>query len=181
MLLVRAITRRRNLSDVLILNADAQPVNYLPLSTVDWKEAIRYLYHDKCDVLEWYDDWMVRSPSWETKVPAVIMMKEYIRKKTEVRFSKSNLFLRDQYTCQYCNHQFSRTHLTLDHVLPLSRGGTTCWENIVAACTKCNGDKGNAVNWKPKYKPYKPGYYELVRKRKQMDYTIKHPSWEMFI
>lgn len=181
MLLVRAITRRRNLSDVLILNADAQPVNYLPLSTVDWKEAIRYLYHDKCDVLEWYDDWMVRSPSWETRVPAVIMMKEYIRKKTEVRFSKSNLFLRDQYTCQYCNHEFSRTHLTLDHVLPLSRGGTTCWENIVAACTKCNGDKGNAVNWKPKYKPYKPGYYELVRKRKQMDYNIKHPSWEMFI
>lgn len=170
------------MSDVLILNADAQPVNYLPLSTVDWKEAIRYIYHDKCDVLEWYDDWMVRSPSWETRVPAVIMMKEYIKKKTQVRFSKSNLFLRDQFECLYCNHQFARSNLTLDHVIPLSKGGKTGWDNIVAACQKCNGAKGDKTyGWKPKYKPYRPGYWELVRKRKMMEYSIKHPSWENFI
>lgn len=170
------------MSDVLILNADAQPVNYLPLSVINWKEAIRYMYHDKCDVLEWYDNWMVRSPSWETQVPAVIMMKEYIKNKREVRFSKSNLFLRDQYKCLYCNQSFGRRDLSLDHVLPISKGGKTNWENIVAACQKCNGAKGDKTHgWKPLYKPYKPGYWELVRKRKQMDYTIKHPSWETFI
>jgi len=169
------------MSDVLILNANAQPVNYLPLSVINWKEAIRYMYHDKCDVLEWYDDWLVRSPSWETKVPAVIMMKQYIKSKTEVRFSKSNLYLRDQYKCQYCGNEFSRTHLTMDHVVPTSRGGKTEWTNIVAACNPCNSTKGNRMDWKPKYKPYRPGYWELVRKRKQMEFTIKHPSWELFI
>jgi len=169
------------MSDVLILNANAQPVNYLPLSVINWKEAIRYIYHDKCDVLEWYDDWLVRSPSWETKVPAVIMMKQYIKSKSEVRFSKSNLYLRDQYKCLYCGYKFSRSHLTMDHVVPLSRGGKTEWTNIVAACNPCNSIKGNRMDWKPKYKPYRPGYWELVRKRKQMEFTIKHPSWELFI
>lgn len=170
------------MSDVLILNADAQPVSYLPLSVVQWKEAIKYMYHDKCDVLEWYDDWLVRSPSWETRVPAVIMMREYIKQKTEVRFSKSNLYLRDQYTCLYCEQPVAKMHLTMDHVLPISRGGTTCWENIATACNDCNSRKGNKIHgWKPKYKPYRPGYWELVRKRKQINFTIKHPSWEQFI
>ena len=169
------------MSDVLILNTNAQPVNYLPLSVINWKEAIRYMYHDKCDVLEWYDDWLVRSPSWETKVPAVIMMKQYIKSKTEVRFSKSNLYLRDQYKCQYCGNEFIRSHLTMDHVIPISKGGQTEWTNIVAACNPCNSTKGNRTDWKPKYKPYRPGYWELVRKRKQMEFTIKHPSWELFI
>ena len=170
------------MSDVLILNADAQPVSYLPLSVIQWKEAIKYMYHDKCDVLEWYDDWMVRSPSWETKVPAIIMMREFIKHKTEVRFSKSNLYLRDQYTCLYCDQKPAKMHLTMDHVQPLSRGGKTVWDNMVTACHDCNNKKGNKIyGWKPKYKPYKPGYWELVRKRKQMHFTIRHPSWEQFI
>ena len=91
------------MADVLLLNADAQPVSYLPLSVIEWKEAIMYMYHDKCSVLEWYDDWMVHSPTWETKVPAVIMLKDFVRQKTHVRFSKSNVFLRDQYQCLYCS------------------------------------------------------------------------------
>jgi hypothetical protein len=49
---------------VLLLNADAQPVSYLPLSAIEWKEAITYLWLNKVTVLEWYDDWMVRSESW---------------------------------------------------------------------------------------------------------------------
>jgi len=169
------------MADVLLLNADAQPASYLPLSIINWKEAIKYIYHDKCDVLEWYDDWMVRSPSWETKVPAVIMMRDYIRQKSEVRFSKSNLYLRDMYTCLYCEEEFSKNELTMDHVVPLSRGGKTEWTNIVTACNPCNGKKGNKNNWKPKYKPYRPGYYELVRKRRMLPITIKHPSWQKWI
>lgn len=167
--------------DTLLLNADAQPVSFLPLSVVQWKESVLYLYHDKCDVLEWYDDWVVRSPSWETRVPAVIMMKEYIRKSNQVRFSKTNLYLRDMYTCLYCNQQFSKTHLTMDHVVPVSRGGKTSWVNVVSACRECNTKKGNKIGIKPIYKPYQPGYWELVRKRKQLPFTIKHPSWNTFL
>lgn len=167
--------------DVLVLNADAQPVSYLPLSTIQWKEAITYMYLDKCTVLEWYDDWVVSSPSWETRVPAVIMMKEMMRRKRTPRFSKNNLYLRDLYTCQYCSTKYSRQDLTLDHVLPVSKGGKTRWDNIVAACKTCNSHKGNKSHMKPKTVPYQPTYYELVNKRKQLGVDLKHPAWSQFI
>jgi 5-methylcytosine-specific restriction endonuclease McrA len=169
------------MADVLLLNADAQPVSYLPISTISWKEAILYMYLDKCTVLEWYDDWLVHSMQWETKVPAVIILKDFVRQKTQVRFSKSNVYLRDQYTCLYCECGVTRTNATLDHVLPLSKGGKTNWENIATACYKCNATKANKTVMKPKYKPYQPGYWELVRKRKMLPFEVKHPSWEKWI
>jgi len=169
------------MADVLLLNADAQPASYLPLSIINWKEAIKYIYHDKCDVLEWYDDWMVRSPSWETKVPAVIMMRDYIRQKSEVRFSKSNLYLRDMYTCLYCEEEFSKNELTMDHVVPLSRGGKTEWTNIVTACKACNVRKGASMDITPLRKPYQPDYYELVHKRKQLKFDLRQESWKQYI
>ena len=147
------------MSDVLVLNADAQPISYLPLSAVQWKEAITYMFMDKCDVLEWYDDWVVSSPSWETKVPAVIMLKDFQRRRRTPRFSKTNLYLRDLYTCQYCSTPTPRKLLTLDHVIPICRGGKTTWTNIVAACGPCNVRKGNKTHMKPITVPYKPDYY----------------------
>lgn len=169
------------MADVLLLNADAQPISYLPLSTIHWKEAVLYMFHNKCSVLEWYDDWIVRSPSWETKVPAVIMLKDFVKSKKKVRFSKYNVFLRDQYTCLYCDQRIKRSEATLDHVIPISKGGKTNFLNIVTACKSCNGAKGNKTNMQPRYAPYHPGYWELVRKRKQLPYDIKHPSWEQWI
>lgn len=169
------------MSDVLVLNADAQPVSYLPLSTVQWKEAITYLYLDKCHVLEWYDDWVVRSEHWETKVPAVIMLKDMLKRKRRPRFTKYNLYLRDLFTCQYCSTQLPQTQLTLDHVRPISLGGKTNWENIVAACGPCNSRKGNKMHMKPNTVPYQPTYYELVGKRKIMGLDVKHPAWKQFI
>lgn len=170
------------MSDTLVINADGQPVSYLPLSIVQWKEAILYMYHDKCDVLEWYDDWVVRSQHWETRVPAVIMLKDYLRRTRNPRFSKTNVYLRDMYQCQYCHDAVTNKTATMDHVLPISLGGKTTWDNIVTACSPCNNKKGNTVKMKPYYKPYQPGYYELVRKRKQLgiDY-IKHESWKPWL
>ena len=167
--------------DVLVLNADAQPVSYLPLSAVQWKEAVTYMWLDKCNVLEWYDDWIVHSANWETRVPAVIMLKEMMRRRRTPRFSKTNLYLRDLYTCQYCNTQFTRSHLTLDHVTPISLGGKTTWTNIVAACNPCNSRKGNKTHMKPRNQPYQPEYYELVAKRKQLGVDVRHESWLQFI
>lgn len=169
------------MSDVLVLNADAQPVSYLPLSAVQWKEAITYMWLDKCDVLEWYDDWIVRSSSWETKVPAVIMLKEFQRRRRLPRLSKTNLYLRDLYTCQYCSEQIPRNSLTVDHVIPISKGGRTTWTNCVAACNPCNGRKGNKTVMKPKSTPRQPTYYELVNNRKQLDFDIRHQSWKNYI
>jgi 5-methylcytosine-specific restriction endonuclease McrA len=126
---------------------------------------------------------MVHSPTWETKVPAVIMLKDFIKAKTVVRFSKSNVYLRDQYYCCYCSAPVTKSQATMDHVLPISKGGKTNWENIVTACGSCNSRKGNKTGpeWKPRYKPYRPGYYELVRKRKQLPFQVRHPSWYQWL
>ena len=167
--------------DTLVLNADGQPISYLPPSTVQWKEAITYLWLDKVSVLEWYDDWIVHSANWETRDPAVIMMKEMMRRRKNPRFSKYNVYLRDMFTCQYCEAKIPQSQLSLDHVLPISKGGRTSWTNIVAACTPCNSRKGNKTNIIPIRRPYQPDYYDLVNKRKQLDFTIKHPSWEVFL
>jgi len=167
--------------DTLVINADGYPVSLLPISAVSWKEAILYMYHDKCDVLEWYDNWIVHSASWETNVPAVIMLKSYLRRTTDVRFSKANVFLRDNYRCLYCNTKVNNTNATMDHVLPLSKGGKTTWINIATACSPCNTRKEDKLHMKPAYQPYKPGYYELVRKRKQLPFQLRHDSWSRWL
>ena len=169
------------MSDTLLLNADGQPVSFLPLSAIQWKEAILYMYLDKVTVMDWYDDWMVRSTTWETRVPSVIMLKEYMHKTRKPRFSKGNLYLRDMYECVYCGCSVSKATATMDHVLPLSHGGKTNWENIVTACAPCNHAKGNNPKIRPTYKPHAPGYYELVRKRKQLGIEVRHPSWTQWL
>lgn len=169
------------MADTLVLNADGQPISMLPPSTINWKEAITYLWLDKVNVLEWYDDWIVSSANWETRVPAVIMLKEMYRRKRNPRFSRYNLHLRDMFTCQYCLTQLPQSKLTLDHVQPISKGGKTTWTNIVSACNPCNSRKGNRTDIKPKSVPYQPDYYELANNRKQLDFEIRHPSWEVFL
>jgi hypothetical protein len=165
----------------LILNADASPVSLLPLSTIGWEEAIRYLVTDKAVTLEWYDDWIVHSQNWETRVPAVMILKEYQKKKTSVRFSKHNIFLRDGYACQYCGTDVTRKTATLDHVMPTSHGGKSVWENCTTACAPCNANKGNNKKIVPKSKPFKPTYFQLAEKRKRMNWEHQHPSWANYL
>lgn len=165
----------------LILNADMQPISLLPLSTVDWQEAIRYMVLDKATVLEWYDDWIVRSARWETRVPAVLLLKDYQRPKTTMRLSKRNIFLRDEYICQYCGCEVVEQHATLDHVHPVSLGGKTTWENSATACKPCNYSKAANTKMKPKRKPHRPHFWELVEKRKRRGYHLSHPSWADYL
>lgn len=165
----------------LLLNADAQPINLLPLSIVDWQEAIRYMVLEKAEVLEWYDDWIVHSANWSTRVPAVIMLKEYQKPKTHMRLSKRNVFLRDQYICQYCGTECTDHTATLDHVHPTSKGGKNVWTNLTTACKPCNYRKANSTKMKPKTQPHKPDFWELVEKRKKRGFHIAHPSWTDFL
>lgn len=165
------------MSDTLVLNADGAPISLLPVSTVIWQEAIKYLVLDKCHVLEWHEDWIVRSANWETLVPSVILLKEYMKSKTTVRFSKSNVFLRDLYTCVYCDFKLQKRECTLDHVLPISHGGKTTFNNTVTSCSACNSKKGNDHRIRPKFKPYKPDFYELVNKRKRFPFNVRHENW----
>lgn len=170
------------MADTLLLNADAQPVSILPLSTITWQEAIRYMVLDKVEVMEWHDDWIVRSANWSTNVPAVIMLKEYQKPKNTMRLSKRNIFLRDRYVCQYCGTEVTEATATLDHVHPVSLGGKTTWENSTTACKPCNYKKAAHVGkFKPKNLPYKPHFWDLVEKRRERGFHISHPSWRYYL
>ena len=169
------------MADTLLLNSDAQPVSWLPLSTLTWQDAIKYMVLDKARVLEYHDDWIVHSANWETPVPSIMMLTEYMKPKTGIRFSKGNVFLRDAYTCQYCGTRLEKNKCTLDHVLPTSHGGKTTFENSTTACGPCNAGKGADKRIKPRSKPYKPDYWELVNKRKQMSFHVKDPRWNDYI
>jgi 5-methylcytosine-specific restriction endonuclease McrA len=168
------------MSHCLLLNADASPVSLLPLSLISWEEAIKYMVLNKAVVLEWYHDWEVRSANWSTKVPAVLMLKQFMRRKTTARFSKQNIFLRDRYQCQYCEILLDKNTATIDHVLPVSQGGENSWENCVTACWPCNAIKGNRYMM-PNRIPYKPSYFELINNRKKMLFHFRHPAWKEYL
>lgn len=167
--------------DCLLLNASGSPVSVLPLSIINWQEAIKYYVLGKADVIVWHENWTVRSANWETNVPSVLILKEYMKPKTTVRFSRSAIFIRDNGECQYCGTTLTSKTATLDHVLPSSKGGKTTWDNTVIACGPCNSSKGNNHNIKPRIKPYKPDYFELVNKRKKFGFNVKHPEWLDYI
>jgi len=170
------------MADTLLLNADGNPVSYMPLSTLIWEDAIKYMVLDKADVLFWHDNWIVHSATWETPVPSVMMLREYMKPKVTVRFSRSNVYLRDNGQCQYCGVHVERKNSTLDHVMPVSKGGKSTWENCTTACAPCNSNKSDTTKgWKPKIKPYKPDFYELVNKRKKQDFNVRYQEWLQFL
>ena len=123
----------------LVLNADYKPLSYFPLSICNWKESIKAVFLEKVSVVSEYNE-IVRSPSLEIKIPSVIALKEYVICSRKPAFTRFNVFLRDEFECQYC---FSHNNLTFDHIVPKSKGGKTTWENVITACSDCNTSKGN--------------------------------------
>lgn len=77
------------------------------------------------------------------RVPRVIMLQYYDKvPRRDVRLSRENVYLRDRNTCQYCGKRYKRSNINIDHVIPLSQGGETVWENVVCSCISCNSKKG---------------------------------------
>ncbi|XP_010276405.1 PREDICTED: uncharacterized protein LOC104611160 [Nelumbo nucifera] len=117
-------------------------ISYRPINVVCWRRAICLEFTEKADVLEYYDQ-TVKSPSGSFYIPAVLRVPHLLqvvkRRRIRQSLSRKNIFYRDIFTCQYCS---SRESLTIDHVLPVSRGGEWKWENLVTACARCNSRKG---------------------------------------
>jgi 5-methylcytosine-specific restriction endonuclease McrA len=112
------------------------------VARVSWRRAITLLWENKVEVVEEYENWTVRSVTFEIKVPSIIRFLRAVRfRKKAIKFSRENVWARDKGRCQYCGTKVSRLDFTYDHVVPRVQGGTTTWQNVVVACTPCNQRK----------------------------------------
>lgn len=181
---------------VLVLNRSWIAVN---VATV--RRALTLVYQDIARIVEPhdystydFDGWIeasqaakagkrIVSTSFEIRVPEVIVLRGFNKRfSKEVKFSRRNIFERDGNSCQYCGRKFDRCDLTLDHVMPRSRGGKSTWENVVLCCLKCNIRKGcrtpDEAHMKLLRPPEKPKWatrigVKIGRRAKE--------SWERFL
>jgi 5-methylcytosine-specific restriction endonuclease McrA len=166
---------------VLLLNSDWSPLNF-----VSGFRALNLLFKGRAEVIT-----LGEKPSfWEEKlttptksydIPATLRLVERVnRRYTAPRFRKWVLFNRDSWQCQYCGVKLDWHSITIDHVLPRSRGGPTNWKNCVAACKKCNLKKGSRLlpetGMQLKKNPAEPKVSHFW----EMGHSPWHPDWEMF-
>jgi 5-methylcytosine-specific restriction endonuclease McrA len=147
---------------VIVLNFD-----YSYLNTVDWRKAISYILKQKAEVVHTADE-VVKTVDKNLTKPLIVRLLKMVRSvyKKRVPFSYKNVMKRDKHTCQYCG---SRDGLTIDHVIPKSKGGKNTFENCVTACRPCNHRKGdkymNQANMHLRKKPYAPSLIEFLELR----------------
>ena len=168
----------------LVLNADFRPLSYFPLSLWPWQEAVKAVFLDRVNIISEYDR-VVRSPSFEMKLPSVIALKEFVPMARRQAFTRFNVFLRDRFACQYCNEPYPAHELTFDHIVPRSKGGRTTWENVVTACQTCNLLKGDRlphqVRMYPRKKPAQPSTFQLQENGRGFPPNYLHHSWRDFL
>jgi 5-methylcytosine-specific restriction endonuclease McrA len=162
-------------SRVLVLNSSYEPLN---VCTV--RRAIVLVLKEKAEMLE-IGSRQLRSESVTLPHPLVIRLVTYVRVPRDTgrrRITRRAVFARDSWTCQYCGRT---SHLTVDHVVPRSRGGTSAWENIVTSCAPCNRRKGDRtpieVQMHPRSKPRPPGPAVFIR----VAAPVVPPAWQQYL
>ena len=179
---------------VLMLNR-----SFLPIHVTSVRRAFNLLYlgiakvvnekYQTFDFQSWRDfsvtfcDDSVGIVDRSIRVPRVITLVSYDRvPRRQVRFSRYNIYARDKCTCQYCGSRLPRHQLNLDHVIPRSRGGASCWENIVCSCLPCNRKKGGKTPQEARMKllrpPLKPKWTSLVQ---EGGGQIQYQEWLPFL
>ena len=142
-----------------------------------------YGWEDWCDIPPGADEEIAVTPSLRIRIPWVILLPHYDRvPRQEVRFTRKNIYFRDRNRCQYCGRRFPPKELNLDHVVPLSRGGRSTWENVVCCCFACNHRKGSRlpqeVGMRLIRRPDRPRWHPLVRLALS---SPAHESWKTFL
>ena len=163
------------MGQVLVLNA-----SYEPLNITSWRRATVLMIKGKAESLEEDPNHNIRQ---NIKAPTVIRLRQFIRVPyREIPLTRKNIFQRDQSCCKYCGQ--SNTKLSIDHVIPRSRGGTDNWENVITACLQCNVRKGNRTPEEAKMpllgKPYKPLNNMSFATTKQI-HSGRHKEWGTYV
>jgi 5-methylcytosine-specific restriction endonuclease McrA len=165
------------MSSVLVLNA-----TFEPLSVVSLHRAIVLLLKNKAEIIESAEE-RIRAATMSLPYPLVIRLVYYVRipRRVGVPLTRRAIFMRDDYTCQYCGDHPAKAELTVDHVIPRVRGGGNHWENVVCACLRCNTHKGSRTpeeaNMPLRTEPYKPLYCAVVL----LSQATIHESWGKYI
>lgn len=161
---------------VLVLNASYEPIN---VCTV--RRAVVLLLKERAEILE-HADWALHAESLTLPRPVVIRLTNYVRVPRNAhrrKLTRRAVFARDRWICQYCGHE--RVNLTVDHVIPRSRGGPSSWENIVACCAPCNRRKGDRlpgqVNMAPRRTPRAPSPTIFIH----VATPSIPPAWERYL
>lgn len=125
------------MEQTLVLN-----VTYEPLKVVDWQRAVVLWCQGKVEIVETHDR-EIRSVTFTFRMPSIVRLLRLVRvrRANVVPFTRANIYLRDDYTCQYCGLKLASEDLTFDHVVPQAQGGRRAWDNIATACVPCNRRK----------------------------------------
>ncbi len=154
------------MTQCVLLNAD-----YSFMNVVHWKRAMRLVVNNKVTVLSYSEKIVKGAGGMVMRVPAVLKLINLIRAvyRSRVPFSRRNVLIRDSFRCSYCGEDKSK--MTIDHIIPRSRGGATSFENCVASCRACNTRKGNRspseAGMYLKRSPHQPTISEFLRLRLQ--------------
>jgi 5-methylcytosine-specific restriction endonuclease McrA len=184
-------------TNILVLNRA-----YIPVHIIDWKKAISLIYQESAKPLDRdlitysFNEWLEFSKDYINKdypkvntvnnqiaIPEIIILKNYDRLPIrDVKFSRQTLFERDNFKCYLCNESFERKDLTIDHIVPRSKGGKTSWENTISCCKSCNylkGDKDlSQLNLKPFFMPKKPRWISPLNR---VSSNSSLESWTKFM
>lgn len=169
----------------LLLNADFNPVSLFPLSVLPWQDAVKDIFQEKVVTVAEYEV-EVRSVRASLRLPSVVALTSYVHVPRKVPFTRANLWLRDGGACAYCKEPLATSEVTFDHVIPRSRGGGSSWENIVCACSACNGRKGDRLpsecRMHPDPSPAKPSQAALAKSAARLVRAAPAPrDWLDFI
>ncbi len=163
------------MSQVLVLNA-----SYEPLNITTWRRATVLMLKGKAESLEENANRKIRS---DIKLPTVIRLRYFIKVPyRELALNRKNIIQRDNYRCQYCGYKGD--DLSIDHVIPRSRGGEDKWENVTTACISCNISKGNRTpkeaNMLLGRKPHRPLNNLSFEANKQINSGF-HQEWKKYV
>lgn len=148
------------MSGVVVLNLD-----YTYLNTINWQKAVTYVVSNKAEIVKATDKEISNiDKSVVVNLPLVIRLLRLVKGmfNKKVPFTYKNIYIRDEYTCQYCG---GHDDLTIDHVTPRSLGGKSSFTNCVVACKPCNNSKGSKTHITPRRRPHTPSIMEFLEKK----------------